>query len=87
MCCGHLSKAGEAILSHDQLQKVEDGSDGVSLSGAIDMVYSSISTHFFNSMKEGGSNGFMFVEQFCNDREGKPDLCHPLDVVQRDFTM
>ena len=87
MCCGHLCKAGEAILSHDQLQKVEDRSDGVSLSGAVDMVYSSISAHFSNTMKEGGPHGFMFVEQFCNDREGKPNLCHPLDVAQRDFTM
>ena len=78
----YLSEAGKAELPHNQLQEVEDRSSGVSLSGVINVVYSGVSAHCSDSMKQGWLHGCMFVEPFCNNREGKPDLCHPLNVAK-----
>ena len=78
----HLCEAGKAELPHDQLQEVEGRSGGVSLSGVINVVYSEVSAHCSDSMKQGWLHGSMFMELFCNNREGKPDLGHPLNVAK-----
>ena len=78
----HFREAGKAELPHNQLQEVEDRSGGVSLSGVINVVCTGVSAHHSDSMKEGWLHGYMLVELFCNNREGKPDICHPLNVAK-----
>ena len=78
----HLFEVGKAELPHNQLQEVETRSSGVRLSGVTNVIYTGVSAHCSDSMKESWLHGYMFVELFCNNREGKPDLCHPLNVAK-----